>query len=51
MIVTERRTSSSLLIQPKHGEKIFCLDKHLYTVVSGLTADANYLIEKLRKKG
>lgn len=50
VIATEKRTSSSLLMPPKHGEKLFRIDDHVYVLVSGLTADANYLIEFLRKK-
>jgi 20S proteasome subunit alpha 3 len=51
MIATEKRASSSLLVPPKHGDKIFAIDKHIYVVVSGLTADANYLIEYIRTEG
>lgn len=50
VIATEKRTASSLLLPPKHGEKLFRIDDHVYVLVSGLTADANYLIEFLRKK-
>ena len=50
VIATEKRTSSSLLVPPKHGDKIFAIDKHIHVVVSGLTADANYLIEFIRTK-
>ena len=32
----------------KTSEKIYCLDRHVYCVVSGLTADANYLIDYAR---
>lgn len=50
-IATEKRTSSKLLIPSKHGDKIFKIDDHLFTVVSGLTSDANYLIDYIRKIG
>ena len=50
IIATEKRTSSSLLLPPKHGEKLFRIDDHVYVLVSGLTADANYLIEFLRTR-
>ena len=50
-IATEKRTSSSLLIPSKHGDKIFKADNHISVVVSGLTSDANYLIEYIRKAG
>lgn len=49
VVATEKQTSSNLLLPPKHGEKTFRLDDHLIVVVSGLTADANYLIEYMRK--
>lgn len=45
---TERETSKTLLETSRHSEKIFKLDSHLYCVVSGMTADANYLIEFIR---
>lgn len=32
----------------KQSEKIFALDNHLHCVVSGLAADANYLIDNAR---
>ena len=51
IIATEKRTSSTLLVPPKHGDKIFAIDSHIYVVVSGLTADANYLIEYIRTEG
>eukprot|EP01017_Pseudomicrothorax_dubius_P018620 TRINITY_DN2056_c0_g2_i8.p2 TRINITY_DN2056_c0_g2~~TRINITY_DN2056_c0_g2_i8.p2 ORF type:complete len:231 (-),score=65.51 TRINITY_DN2056_c0_g2_i8:1249-1941(-) len=44
----ERDVSSSLLELSKHSEKIFCLDRHVHCVVSGLAADANLLIEVSR---
>lgn len=48
VLTTERQDVSSLLEAPKHSEKIFQLDSHLYSVVNGLTADANYLIDIAR---
>ncbi len=51
MVATEKRASSSLLVPPKHGDKIFAIDKHIYVIVSGLTSDANYLIEYIRAEG
>ena len=50
IIATEKRTASSLLLPPKHGEKLFRIDDHVYVLVSGLTSDATYLIEFLRKR-
>jgi len=51
ILATEKQTVSALLEQSKHSEKIFALDKHLYCVVSGVTADANYLIDYARLSG
>jgi len=51
VLATEKQVVSSLLEQSKHSEKIYCLDKHIYCVVSGLTADANYLIDHARLAG
>ena len=50
LIATEKRGGSALLVPPKHGEKIFRIDTHLFVLVSGLSADANYLVEYLRQK-
>ena len=38
-----------MLEESKISEKIYAIDKHLYAVVSGLSADANYLINLLRE--
>lgn len=51
ILATQKRTSSSLLVAPKHGDKVYKVDDHLYVCVSGLTADANYLLEFLRREG
>ena len=51
VLATEKRTSSTLLVPPKHGDKIYKVDDHLYVIVSGLTSDANYLLEFLRREG
>ena len=50
VLATEKRTSSTLLVPPKHGDKVYKVDDHLYVIVSGLTADANYLLERIRKE-
>ena len=47
-MATEKHEASFLLEQSKISEKIYAIDKHLYCVVSGLSADANYLINLLR---
>ena len=48
-LATEKHEASFLLEQSKVSEKIYAIDKHLYCVVSGLSADANYLINMLRE--
>lgn len=48
VLATEKQDVSFLLEQNRTSEKIYCLDKHVYCVVSGLTADANYLIDQAR---
>ena len=49
ILATEREISSTLLEQSRHSEKVYCLDSHIYCIVSGMTADANYLIEYARR--
>lgn len=51
VIATQKRTFSSLLVPPKHGDKVYKVDDHLYVIISGLTADANYLLEYIRREG
>lgn len=48
VLTTEKQDVSSLLEASRHSEKIFSVDEHLFTVVNGLTADANYLIDVAR---
>lgn len=48
VLATEKQEVSHLLEQMKCSEKIYTLDRHVYCVVSGLTADANYLIDFAR---
>ncbi len=47
-LATEKLDVSFLLEASKTSEKIFAVDNHLYAVVNGLTADANYLIDTAR---
>ena len=47
--MTEKQDVSFLLEESKVSEKIYPIDKHVYAVVSGLSADANYLINILRE--
>lgn len=48
VLATEKHEASFLLEESKISEKIYAIDKHIYAVVSGLSADANYLINLLR---
>jgi 20S proteasome alpha/beta subunit len=41
---------SFLLEENAFSEKIYPIDKHLYCVVSGLSADANFLINLVREE-
>jgi 20S proteasome subunit alpha 3 len=41
ILATEKQEVSHLLEQSKDSEKIYCIDRHIYCVVSGLAADAN----------
>ena len=45
VLVTQREDTTKLLEQSKHSNKVYRLDNHIYAVVSGMTADANYLID------
>jgi 20S proteasome subunit alpha 3 len=51
VIACERASSSTLLEQSKHSEKVYKLDNHIYAVVSGMTADSNYLVDFAREAG
>lgn len=44
----EKQKVTKLLEAPKSSEKIYKLDEHVATVVAGLTADANILINEAR---
>jgi len=48
VLCTQKMETSSLLEKSKESEKIYKIDEHVYAVVSGMTADANYLIEYAR---
>jgi 20S proteasome subunit alpha 3 len=48
VLATEKQEVSHLLEQSKSSEKIYTIDKHVFCVVSGWTADANYLIDYAR---
>ena len=49
-VATEKAKTSKLMVSKARGDKIHKIDEHVYCVVSGLTADANYLLEYLRKQ-
>jgi len=48
VLAGEKQKPSSLLAPPKSSEKMYKLDDHVVTVVAGLTADANILINNAR---
>ena len=48
ILATQKQETSSLLEKSKESEKIYQIDSHLFCVVSGMTADANYLIDYAR---
>ncbi len=48
---SKRQISSKLLEQEKESEKMYMIDSHLICSASGLTADANLLIDLARKIG
>ena len=50
VVATEKAKTSKLMVSKVQGDKIHKIDDHVYCVVSGLTADANYLLEYLRKQ-
>jgi 20S proteasome subunit alpha 3 len=50
VLATEKLEVSFLLEENTISEKIYCIDKHLYCVVSGLSADANFLIDLAREE-
>jgi hypothetical protein len=50
VLATEKLETSFLLEENTVSDKIYCIDKHLYCVVSGLSADANFLIDLSREE-
>lgn len=48
VLAAEKRTVSKLLAPSKTSEKTYTIDQHIVTLVAGLTADANILIQEAR---
>ncbi|KAJ1452035.1 nucleophile aminohydrolase [Pelagophyceae sp. CCMP2097] len=48
VLAGEKQKVTKLLEAPKSSEKIYKLDEHIATVVAGLTADANILVNEAR---
>lgn len=48
VITCEKEEAQFLLEQERDSKKIYKIDDHLYTVVGGLLADSNYLINQAR---
>jgi 20S proteasome alpha/beta subunit len=46
-----KRSDSKLSINPSNGDKIFKIDDHIYTIVSGMSADGDKLVDKMRLFG
>lgn len=49
VIAAEKKAVSKLLAPPKTSEKLYLIDAHVACAVAGLTADANVLIDVLRR--
>lgn len=49
VIAAEKKLTSKLLAKPKTSEKLYVIDDHVSVAVAGLTADANVLIDYLRR--
>lgn len=49
ILATEKQDVSFLLEQNTESERIYTLDNHVYCIVSGHAADANFLINKARE--
>jgi len=49
VIGAEKKQTSRLLARPKTSEKLYMIDDHVAVAVAGLTADANVLIDYLRR--
>jgi 20S proteasome subunit alpha 3 len=49
VIGAEKKQTSKLLAKPKVSEKLYMVDDHVAVAVAGLTADANVLIDYLRR--
>ena len=48
VLAAERRVVSKLLAPSKTSEKTYILDDHVVSLVAGLNADANILIQEAR---
>lgn len=48
VLAAEKRTVSKLLAPSKQSEKTYTIDEHIVCLVSGLTADANILVNEAR---
>lgn len=49
VIAAEKKITSKLLATPRISEKLYVIDDHVAVAVAGLTADANVLIDYLRR--
>lgn len=46
-----KRSDSKLSVQSATGDKIFKIDDHIFVIASGMAADGDKLIDKMRIKG
>lgn len=49
ILATEKEEVSHLLEHSRHSDKIYKIDNHIFSVVSGNAADANLLIDYSRE--
>lgn len=49
--MTQKKEFSKLSIGSEFGDKVYKIDDHVYVIVCGMQADANYIIEEMRKLG
>ena len=48
ILAAERKEHSKLFVPTKESGKLYKVDDHIMTAVSGIVADANYLIDYAR---
>lgn len=51
VFMTQKKEFSKLSIGSEFGDKVYKIDDHVYVIACGMQADANYIIEEMRKLG